>query len=60
MKVALHDYVLAYLNFSITTRTANRGLGKKPLSILSDESVASGHVSEVGTERVCKTYTREP
>jgi len=60
MQVAFHDNVFTGLNFSFTTWATSGEVGEESLSILSNGSMTSGHVSESSTQEVCEAYERKP
>ena len=60
MYIIFHDDMFSCLNFSFTTWAADGEVRKESLSILSNRSMASSHVSETGTKRVGEAYRRKP
>jgi len=60
MCIAFHDNMFSCLNFSFTAQVADGEVRKESLSILSNGSMASSHVSETGTKQVGEVYRRKP
>ena len=57
--LTFHNDMFSYLNFSFPAWAADGKMREESLSVLSNGSMASSHVSETGTKRVGEAYRRK-